>query len=366
MRASARALFLASTLSGVLAGLPSASAWAQGAARDQSGTLTAKRDEENKGWFQRRFAGSYAELTTYIGSGSFYASGYRDPYVSNALYLRPSFQLGTKYDLSLNGRVYLEEEYTQPDNPVGRHFSPLDTWLFLSARNLYTHPGSKIRLAGTLRTIIPTSYESRYAHLIGAVGVGGSANRGFELGHPDSQGKRWKLALSFGTIFTKYIRSSALRGNGPDSSSGCQSPAFLKPVASHTGPDGQATASDADRCGGVLNTNFSIITAVTAALARNRWSLTSTLIVINEVRYSMPNDQFTDPNAVATGRADWTWAILALGYDLTNHVGVSVGLSSYQPALNARNGNVRFPFFDLEGPNYYNYTQAFVGLNGTI
>src|SRR4051794_712746 len=84
-----------------LSALGSGGARAQGLVRDQSGTLTAAPTDQKKTWWQQRFAGSYAELTTYVGSGTFYASGYRNPYVSNALYLRPTYQLGTKYDLSL-------------------------------------------------------------------------------------------------------------------------------------------------------------------------------------------------------------------------------------------------------------------------
>jgi len=339
---------------------------AQGVAKDQSGTLTAGASDETKNWFVRHFAGTYAEIATYIGSGSFYTSGYRNPYVSNALYLRPSFQLGTKYGLSLNARAYLEEEYTQPDNPQARRFYPLDTWVYLAAKNIYTHPGTKIRFSGALRVVVPTSYESRYAHLVTGVGLGGAANRAFELGKPDSQGKRWGLNVSLGSVFTKYYRSSDLRGTGAGDTSGCRIPAGAPPASSHTGPDGQPTASDTDRCGGPHNSNFAIMTSASAVLNRHRWSLTGTLIVINEVHYSTPADQFVDPNAVTTGRADWTWAILGVGYDVTDHFGVSAGVSSYQPALNSRNGNIRFPFFDFQGPNAYNYTQVFVSLNGTI
>ena len=355
-------------ISGLVSALATTSAWAQGAAKDQSGsTLTVGPADQGGSWFQRKFKGSYAELNTYIGSGTFYVSGYRNPYVSNALYLRPMFQLGTKYDLALSARVYLEEEYTQPDNPEARRFYPLDTWLNLSAKNLYTNPRSKIRISGTARAVVPTSYESRYAHLLTGVGLGATATRPFEIGRPDNQGKRWGLAVSFGSMFTKYVRSSDFRGTGPGDTSGCRIPGGAPPTASHiTGPDGQPTGSDSDRCGGPLNTNFTIATSVNAVLTRHHWAFVGSFIVLNEFHYSFPDDQFTSMNAVSTGRADWTWAILGLSYEITDHLGVGTGISSYQPALNSRNGNIRFPFFDFQGPNAYNYTQVFVGVNGTI
>jgi hypothetical protein len=353
-------------VSGILWVTASAPARAQGAARDQSGALTASPTDQSKSWFERRFSGSYAELSTYFGSGTFYVSGYHNPYISNAVYLRPTFQLGTKYNLALNARVYLEEEYTQPDNPTGRRFYPLDTWLYLTAKNLYTHPSSKIRISGALRAVIPTSYESSYAHLVTGLTAQLTANRAWEFGTPDSQGKRWGATLSLGTGFAKFFRTSPLRGNDPGGTSGCALPSAAAPVASHTGADGFPTISEADRCGGPLSTSYSFGTVAVANLTRKRWTLGMTLFVTNEFHYSVPHDQFTPMNAVSVGRVDTTWGILSLGYDLTEHLGVSVGVSSQQPALNSTDGSLRFPFFDFKGGAGNNYTQAFVGLNGTI
>ncbi len=67
-----------------------------------------------------KFKGSLLETATYIGSGSFYASGYHNSYASLAVYARPVYDLGTKYALSLQARVYIEQEMTQPDNANNR------------------------------------------------------------------------------------------------------------------------------------------------------------------------------------------------------------------------------------------------------
>jgi hypothetical protein len=340
-------------------------AWAQGAVRDQTGTVTAAPpDEETKSALQQRFAGSYAELSTYVGSGSFYTSGYRDPYVSNALNLRPTVQLGTKYKLSLNGRFYVEEEYTTPDTSNGRRFYPLDSWLFLSAKNLYTMPRAKVTFSGTLRAVFPTSYESRYAHLVTSLGTGLVATRPFEFGRPDSQGKRWNLMLSLGSTFAKALRTSETRGNFPGDTNGCRS---AGPAGYNGGGGG---APDTDRCGGPLNTSFTFLSSGMAILTRGKWSFTTMLIVINEFKYSI--DPLTtalivdNAHQIPRGRSDWTWGILSVGYDLTEHLGLAAGIASYQPALDSRYQYMRFPFFDFSGGNANNFTQGFLSVTGTL
>jgi hypothetical protein len=348
-----------------------ASALGQGAVRDQSGTLTAtSQDSEKKTWLQQRFAGSFAEVTTYVGSGTFYTSGYRDPYVSNALYLRPQYDLGTKYKLALAGRVYLEEEYTTPDTPNGRRFNPLDSYLYLTAKNLYTMPRAKVKFSGGVRAAIPVSYESRYAHLVTTLGVSLSANRGFDFGRPDAQGKRWNLALSLGEGFSKALRTSAIRGNFPGDTTGCR-------TSGPAGFAGSAGAAENDRCGGPLSTSYALTTSGSVALSRGRYSLSVSLIVLNEFKYSVdaatyqllntPTQQpLNMSNQVVTGRSDITWGIISAGYDVNDHFALSVGVASYQPALDSRYQTLRFPFFDFSGPNANNFTELLVGVTGTL
>jgi len=355
---------LVAALAGFASLFAAASARGQGAVRDQSGTLTAtSSDTEKKSWLQQRFAGSFAEVTTYIGSGTFYTSGYRDPYVSNAVYLRPQYDLGTKYKLALAGRVYLEEEYTTPDTPNGRRFNPLDSYLYLTAKNLYTMPRAKVKFSGGVRAGIPVSYESRYAHLVTTLGVSLSASRGFDFGRPDAQGKRWNLALSLGEGFSKAVRTSAIRGNFPGDTTGCR----------RTGPGGfagSAGAAENDRCGGPLSTSYAVTTSGSVALSRGRYSLSVSLIVLNEFKYSIDPDTYQRivamSNQTVTGRSDITWGIISAGYDVNDHFALSVGLASYQPALDSRYQNLRFPFFDFSGPNANNFTQLLVGVTGTL
>jgi hypothetical protein len=92
-----------------------------------------------------------------------------------------------------------------------------------------------------------------------------------------------------------------------------------------------------------------------------------TLLIQNTFKYSFPTDMFTPANGVNTGRSDITWGILAASYRLRPHLGVSIGLSSYQPALDSRYRYPRFPFFDLSGgANANNFTQLMFAIEGSI
>jgi hypothetical protein len=351
-------------LAGVASLHAAGTVWAQGAVRDTSGSLTTSTaDDANKTWLQQRFAGSIAEVTTYVGSGTFYTSGYHDPYVSNAFFFRPQYNLGTKYKLALAGRVYVEEEYTTPDQPNGRRFNPLDSFIYLNAKNLYTMPRAKVTFSGGVRASIPISYESRYAHLVTGLGVSLGANRVFEFGRPDAQGKRWNLSLTLGEGFMKAFRTSAIRGNFAGDTTGCRT----------TGPAGYVGgpgAAEDDRCGGPLSTSYTIMSSGAVALSRGRYSLSMSLIVLNDFKYTIDTNTYTmlvaNSNQVPTGRSDLTWGIISAGYDITDHFALSVGVASLQPALDSRYRYMRFPFFDFAGPNANNFTQVLVGVSGTL
>lgn len=342
------------------------SLWAQHYARADSVVTdiirTPKNDDLGK-W--KKLEGSYAELSTYIGSGTFYTSGYHDPYVSLALYAKPNYDLGTRYKLALRARLYIEEEFTEPDNPAGRHFYPYDPWLWLAADDLHTFERSKIRIGGIFRTIWPLSYESRYQNMIMAVGVGPTVSRDFEFGAVNDEARKWTLKLSYAFTAYKYFQTSHFRGNGPGDSTGCLAPSGQGAGGISAG--GGPTAAAGDRCGGPANTNVSLTDTFYASLARGKFTLSMTLLIQNNFEYGFPEDALTANGAVPTGRTDVTWGIISFGYQYRPHIGFSAGISSLQPAMDASFQHVRFPFFDLSGgANFYNYTQVFLGINGTL
>lgn len=317
-------------------------------------------------WMQK-MAGSSAELGTYIGSGSFYSGGYHDPYVSTSLYVRPTLDLGTRFKLAASARLYAEEEFTLPDNPNGRRFSPYDAWLSLVARNLHTFDAPKLVVGGVVRAILPISYESRYANLLVGLAVGPTFTRDVEFGSDPAPERRFKLSLTFIELFTKYLRSRDIRGNGSGASSGCQGSgsAGLRPGSVALSAEGPPVGSS-DTCGGPINSSFGLRHAFVAALARGKLSLSLTLLIDNSFLYKVPRDAATSQNAVDQGRSDLTWGVVAVSYSITDHVSANLGLSSLQPALDAQSKNLRFPFFDFSGANANNYTQVFVSLTGSI
>ena len=106
---------------------------------------------------------------------------------------------------------------------------------------------------------------------------------------------------------------------------------------------------------------------IIATLSRGNWSFVATLMVMNTFNYSIPVDALSPNAAVPVGRSDSTWGILSAGYQMSPHLTVSAGISSLQPALDARYQTQRFPFFDFtSGANANNFTQLFVSLSGTL
>jgi hypothetical protein len=336
---------------------------ADGFTKDQLGAVAKPADDQNASPWLRKMAGSSLELSSYVGSGTFYASGYHDSYVSTAVYARPTFDLGTRFQLSLNGRLYVEEEVTKPALPNGRRFNPYDIWLWLSAKELHRFQTSKIRLGGTLRLVLPLSYESRYAHLVTGLGAGLNLSRTFQMGNDPTPEKNWNLTVALAGIFTKYVYSSELRGSHPGDTSGCRP---FQGNGVGTAGSVSPSASESDHCGGPVNTDYSVTSSGTVALGKGKWNLAVILLAANSFRYRVPANIEAMLDSSAIGRSDSTWGIISLGYSFTDHFGASVGLSSFQPALDSRYQRLRFPFFDFSGTNANNYTQAFVSLTGTL
>ncbi len=349
---------LGAGLIGTLLLIASSTAYGQGAVKDNAGTVGAAAVKKQS-WFQEKFAGSFVETGLYVGSGSFYASGYRNPYASGSLYVRPRFNLGTKVALSLNARIFQLLEFTQPDEPTARRWIPLDTWIWLSAGNLYTEKHSRIRLSGQFRVVIPSSYESIYSNLALGMALGFSLSRSFKL--PRDVG----ISLSVGSVFTKNFHTQIFRGSGPNDTTGCRG--LSNPsVAGQAALGELASVADTDTCGGTLNTSFSVVSSGSLGVSWKKLSFGVTLLVINAFRYAFPKDQLTSVNAVPRGQADTTWGLISVGYDVNDHFNLALGLSSAQPARTADQKGYRFPFFDFQSGSYSNNTQVFVSASGTL
>jgi hypothetical protein len=311
----------------------------------------------------KKFEGSSLALATYVGSGSFYTGYGSNSFASLALFALPNYDLGTRYKLALRARIILEEELTAPDNATGRRFQPYDPWFWLAADNLRTFERSKIRIGGNFRTIWPLAYESRYRHDVVTVSVGPNVNRVFEFGQVNDEARKWSLKASYGLLFSKGFQTSNFRGSGPGDTTGCL--ASASPAASG-GTSGGPSASSGDVCGGPANTNYGFTNSFALSLSRGKASLSVSLAIFNDFKYSFPSDVATPDNAVATGRSDSTWGIISTSYKLRPHLSVGLGISSFQPALDSRYRYPRFPFWDFAGANANNYSQIFLSVGGSL
>src|SRR5262249_45377982 len=121
-----------------------------------------------------------------------------------------------------------------------------------------------------------------------------------------------------------------------------------------------------EACGGPVNSSYALRHVFVAGLSRGKLSLSVTMLIDNLFLYDVPRDMFTPGKAVDQGREDSTWGVIALGYAIDDHFSANIGLSSFQPALDAESKNLRFPFFDFSGPNANNFTQLFLSLTGTL
>jgi hypothetical protein len=310
----------------------------------------------------KKFEGSGLYLYSYIGSGTFYTSGYSNDYASLALFGLPTYDLGTRYKLALRARLIIEQELTQPDDRSGTRFHPFDPWIWLAADNLRTFERTKIRIGGTFRTVWPVAPESRYRHDVVTVGLGPNVNRTFEFGQVNDEARKWTLKVSYGLLFSKAFQTSNFRGSGPGDSTGCMAPG--SPAAS--GGGGGPSGSSADTCGGPANTNFAFANSFALGLSRGKASLSLSLAIFNDFKHAFPADAVTADNAALTGRSDWTWGILAASYKLRPHLSVGLGISSYQPALDSRYRYPRFPYWDFAGANANNYSQIFLSVGGSL
>jgi len=114
----------------------------------------------------------------------------------------------------------------------------------------------------------------------------------------------------------------------------------------------RAGADAACGSGGPMNDNWLLINGLEATyyFLPELW-LTASLTLLNYFRFAVPDDAVADPSLPEAGRADYTWGIIELAYQLQDHLVLAFGTSSLQPALNADNSAPRFPFWDFVSPS---------------
>lgn len=279
-----------------------------------------------------RFRGSLASLSLYMGAGTLVLDAYsNNPYLSQELFLRPRFWLGKTQNLQL---LWLMEcEYTAPDDPAGRYCNWSDVGLSYQHVNLWQDPWLEGRLLGSAHVWLPASLQSQQNHTL--------VNLRASLSYIASLAKK-RLQLIYGLSLQKYLPARRVRGfRGPEFDV-TGMPLCL--ARSSAGTDGACGS------GGPMNDNWLLVNSLGLQwyFHDTLW-LALSLSIWNYFRFAV-DEVGADPDLPLTGRSDFTWGLIELGYQWRPHVVFGVGLSSRQPALTADGDAIRFPFWDFVSP----------------
>ncbi|MBI3072544.1 MAG: hypothetical protein HYY84_10555 [Deltaproteobacteria bacterium] len=304
---------------------PAATATAAPAAATPAAASTAPKKKE---WKAARFDGSLIVFDQSIGLGSFVSNEFaRNTLYSLALDLQPKYNLTEK--LYVGGRFILSKELT--NNFATSTTSPgqvtaSDLQLSVGYKPLW-EPIKNLKLSAAFTTYLPTSLASQYANLV--VAFSPSVSLSYKL---------WKFDLSYGLIFRKNL-------NLTDSPT-VKSSEDIAPVR-----NGGAEAVSADQTAvGGNNVSFSLTNRLMAvANFTDKLSLTLMLLITNSFAYnSFTVDETSGTGAKAgRGQRDTTWGTIDMSYSLTDHWGLSLGVTSYQSAKTSDGQSIRFPFFDF-------------------
>ncbi|MEK6608413.1 MAG: hypothetical protein AABZ30_12190 [Myxococcota bacterium] len=307
---------------------------------DPNASITAEAPEEDR-------LSTGFELSNSLGLGTFVENDYSDaPFFGQALDINPTYKLTD--DISADVDWILAWEYTTPDNPTGRRYTPSDVVFRVAHSSLLKDARfTGLTVTSSVLAIAPTSYESRFrgtvTNLTGRIGV----NRPF-LGD--------RLTPSYRFSATKYLPTQ-------------QSPGFLtdpeeqEEIADDQGHLLVACSVARDACAGTAGINPSYSFTNRARVdykVTSKFSAKLILDVTNIFKFETP-EAFSDPNLPSRGRVDMTAGVFELVYSLHERLDLKAGVTSEQPALDSRNDGLRFPFFDFESPSN-NFTQFYLSV----
>lgn len=293
-------------------------------------------DESGSRW------GGLLIADTSVGFGTFVEGFDDDPFVAQALSVRPSLRIdeipGTA---SLILRQDLSYEFTEPNNPSGRAFDWADTWLWLVAPGLWTEPLTGVTLGAEARVTLPISYESRMSDRITAVTIGPRVTRAFG-------------------DFTAQLRVLGTKHVFAHSNAGLQRDEVDTGDADGI-PLAQCRAGETWCAGGPYVPSWGA--SLYGLLAYQVTSAVSTSLVLQYGamwREAAPDDAFTsravdeDGNRVVQQglqrSADTAVATIDVTYQLDETFGFSAGVVTQMPTRTADNRAFRFHLIDFATP----------------
>ena len=308
-------------------------------------------------------------LDSAVGIGSFYRSD--TALFAPALTFRASWLLPGTENVRLNGRFDLEllglsdlDAYT--DRDPNEQVRAADVMLTLSHGKLFEDDALTGLVAdGSLRFYLPTSNASSVATMLVGIGPRLGLTRKFGF-----------VTLYGGSRYIyRFLRYDNTVFEYADDDSGA-----VQGCASNAGPAvGKLGAERGDQlfpnnapngaCGGPQNYDQRFIHDMSVEFRfTKRLALTATLFIINSWGIERPIDEYTSEVSRRTGnetQRDLTWGIVDLTYDVSDHLSLSFGTSSLQNAKSFDGERLRFPWWDLEGPQA-NSTSLYVDITGAI
>ncbi len=306
------------------------------------------------------FGGTFTYDNSVLGS-AFYTNPYvNDPAWSMNLYLKPEYSFkvadqGLKFQVweILSYQVIMDKTSTTTQRVYWS-----DMRLSILDGKIYEEPNTHIKLNGFLRGSIPLSEASQFATLYTQISTGIGIKKsmyGFDFG----------LGVQLAKNFNKYSSvqySCAQSSNGPvgfDSAG--------NPILGFT--NGICRPGDTTSTVEGVNISWSWATSGTVAYHfTDKLSLSLTLWYFSGYNYPVPFDgnssQIVDSNgnfaAQANGHVDGFWGITDLGYAITDHWSVDVGIwngsaGSYGAPPESQVGHVPVNPF-LDNSNLYDWS----------
>ncbi len=305
--------------------------------------VVLEQEESGSRW------GALVISDTAVGFGTFVQGYDDDPFVGQALSLRPSYRIdeipGTA---SLILRQDLSYEFTDPNNPSGRSFDYGDTVLWLVAPQLWTEQHTSITLGGEARLTAPISYASRAADKITALTLGPRFTRVF--GDFTAQ-----LRVLGTKHFYAHSNVGLQRDEAGDTDDGV--------------PLAHCRAGETWCAGGAYVPSWGASLYGLLAYAFDE-KLTGSLVLQYGAgwREAAPEDEFTSQATDVNGErivqqgmqrtADTAVATIDFTYQLSEIVGLSAGVVSEMPTLTADNKRLRFHLIDFATPSN-NYSSLY-------
>jgi hypothetical protein len=307
--------------------------------------------------------GTFTYDNSVLGS-AFYTNPYiNDPAWTMNLYLKPDYTFKVA-DQTLKFQVWETLSYSVILDKTS--LTSQRTWwsdmrLSILDAKLYEEPNTHIKLNGFIRGSIPLSQASQFATLYTAITAGVGIKKslyGFDLG----------LGVQAAKNFNKY--STVQYTCGQSTTGPVAFDAAGNPIVGYS----NGICRPGDTTSTIEGVNISWSWAANGTVAyhfTDKLSLSATLWYFSGYNYQVPFDgnssQIKDANgnfvAQSNGHVDGFWGITDLGYAITDHWSLDVGIwngasGNYGAPPETQQGHVpRNPFFD--NYNLYDWSMFF-------